>query len=102
MKFVAASMLVVTRAVTNRNKAEIKPDLEARFLEHVSIYGIQMKTKTEYEERKKIFIQTDIEIEAINQEQTSFKLAHNMFSTMTQQEKDKMKGLQVITGGRSS
>jgi len=69
-----------------------QPDLEASFLTHISNEGLSFGTRAEYEFRFKLFQATDAEITRQNSEQDSYTLGHNMFSTMTSDEKQRYTG----------
>ena len=62
------------------------------FINHVSDYGISYGTKEEFHFRMEIFAANDKRIKETNERQTSFKLAHNKFSTWSKSEIQKMNG----------
>ena len=64
-------------------------DQQVRFVEHLADQGISYGTNSEFEFRFNLFKQTDEIILASNEDPTNtFKLGHNMFSTMTKAEKE--------------
>merc|ERR1719331_149202 len=70
-------------------------ELKEKFAAHMVAEGLSYGTKEEYHFRMSIFKDKDAEIQQINNEQDSFRLTHNMFSTMTQAEAKKMLGTKV-------
>ena len=70
-------------------------ELHQRFKAHMIAEGLSFGTKEEYMYRFEIFKTKDAEINHWNNKQNSFRLAHNMFSTMTQDEAKKMLGTRV-------
>ena len=54
--------------------------------------GLSFGTKEEYEFRFALFKNRDEKYNQINSEQDSFRVGHNMFSTMTEAEARKMLG----------
>jgi cathepsin L len=70
-------------------------ELREKFAAHMEAEGLSYGTKDEYHFRRAIFEQKDAEINKINNEQDSFRLAHNMFSTMTEAEAKTMLGAKV-------
>jgi hypothetical protein len=71
------------------NCDEATSDIQPRFHAHVSRFGLSYGTKEEYEFRFALFKKTDEEIIKINAESDSYTVAHNQFSTMTDDEKKK-------------
>ena len=78
--------------VFNCEKHQNSTELDAKFLSHVSEYGLSFGTKEEYEFRKSLFIQADKELEEIRQEGGTYEVEHNKFSTMTKDEMKKFMG----------
>jgi len=78
--------------VFNCEKHQNSTELDAKFLSHVSEYGLSFGTKEEYEFRKSLFIQADKELEEIRQEGGTYEVEHNMFSTMTKDEMKRFMG----------
>jgi len=70
-------------------------DLKEKFAAHMEAEGLNYGTKAEYHFRMNIFKQKDAEINKINNEQDSFRLGHNMFSTKTEAEAKKMLGTKI-------
>lgn len=60
--------------------------IESKFSDHVSEYGLSFGTPEEYQFRLQQFAENDAIIEKTNAEQSSFWLAHNKYSTWTQME----------------
>ena len=67
-------------------------EVQQDFMEHVQTWGLNYGTQEEYDFRMGLFAKKDAEIKEINASQTSFVLAHNMFSTMTEFEAKRMNG----------
>jgi C1A family cysteine protease len=61
-------------------------ELHMKFKTHMDYEGLTYGTREEYEFRFEIFQKKDAEIEYWNNQQDSYKLGHNMFSTMTDAE----------------
>lgn len=78
-------------------KRAARHELKEKFAAHMAAEGLSYGTKEEHHFRMKIFEQKDAEINKINNEQDSFRLGHNMFSTMTEAEAKKMLGTKVDT-----
>jgi len=76
-------------------KKEHRHELHERFQAHMTAEGLSFGTKEEYKYRFQIFKKKNDEIEHWNNKQNSFRLAHNMFSTMTQEEAKKMLGAKI-------
>lgn len=70
-------------------------ELHERFQAHITANGLSYGTKEEYMYRFAIFKKKNHEIDLWNNNQNSFRLAHNMFSTMTQEEAKKMLGTKI-------
>jgi hypothetical protein len=64
--------------------------MEQKFMAHVATYGLSFGTEQEYAFRMEQFALKDQIIEETNAEQSSYWLAHNMFSTMSDFEYKKM------------
>ena len=58
-------------------------------------FGLTFGTKEEYEFRFELYKQKDAEINEINASQDSFRVGHNMFSTMTKFEAKKLNGFKM-------
>lgn len=71
--------------------------LEEKFQAHINAEGLSFGTKEEYFFRLELFAKIDAEIEEWNNKQDSFRLGHNMFSTMTDFEAKKMLGAMKTT-----
>lgn len=76
---------------------ESRHELAERFHNHMEVEGLSFGTKDEYEFRFALFQEKEAEIQHWNNKQDSFRLAHNMFSTMTQEEAKKMLGAKPPT-----
>lgn len=70
-------------------------ELTRRFHEHMVEEGHSYGTREEYEFRFALFRGTDAWITEQNSQQGSFVLEHNMFSTMTEAEIERMRGLDL-------
>jgi len=66
--------------------------MHEKFAAHMEAEGLSYGTRDEYEFRFGIYQQVDYEIEIENNKQDSYRLGHNMFSTMTKAEANKMLG----------
>lgn len=73
-------------------KREQRHELHEKFQAHVNAEGLNFGTKEEYMYRFQLFQQKEQEIQHWNHNQDSFRLAHNMFSTMTKEEAQKLLG----------
>ena len=71
---------------------EARHELHEKFHAHMENEGLSYGTHEEYRFRFQLFQQKEAEIQEWNNKQDSFRLAHNMFSTMTQEEAKKMLG----------
>lgn len=71
-------------------------ELEEKFQAHIESYGFSYGTKEEYFFRREIFFRKDGEINHWNNKQDSFRLQHNRFSTMTDDE------MSLVMGSRKS
>ena len=71
-------------------------ELHEKFHAHMENQGLSFGTKEEYHFRFQQFKAKDAEIEHWNNKQDSFRLAHNMFSTMTEAEAKKMTGTKIV------
>ena len=68
-------------------------DQQVRFVEHLTDQGISYTTNSEFEFRFNLFKEKDELIQASNEDSTNtFELEHNLFSTMTEDEKKQYKG----------
>ena len=72
----------------NSNGLWLRNQIEARFVEHIAQFGLSYGTSEEYNFRLSLFTETDNLIASLNLEENSYIAAHNMFSTMTEQEKE--------------
>jgi hypothetical protein len=70
----------------------VSAELHQAFIEHVASYGLNFGTQEEYNFRLSLFVQKDAEIQKINSSQDSFVVGHNLFSTMTKNEINRMLG----------
>ena len=77
-------------------KVENVIELEAKFISHLEAEGISYGTRDEFEYRFELFKQKDAVINEWNEKQDSFQLGHNMFSTMTDAERNKWLGLGTV------
>ena len=68
------------------SEAQDQSLMESKFAEHVSTFGLSFGTPEEYQFRLQQFAENDAFIEQTNAEQSSYWLAHNMYSTWTQTE----------------
>ena len=71
---------------------EAKHELHEKFHAHMENEGLSYGTHEEYNFRFALFKEAEAEIQNWNNHQDSFRLAHNMFSTMTKDEAKKMLG----------
>ena len=71
---------------------EVSARLQQEFIAYLSETGKSYATYEEYEMRMKLFQERHAYIEKINAEQSSFQLAHNEFSDMTEFEISKLYG----------
>ena len=71
-------------------------ELHEKFHAHMENEGLSFATHEEYNFRFQIFQEKEAEIQKWNNEQDSFRLAHNMFSTMTPEEAKKMLGAKPV------
>ena len=68
--------------------------IDSAFGEHVAVNGLSYGTKEEFEFRKSLFAESDrVIVESNANPDNTFVLGHNMFSTMTEDEKVKYHGL---------
>lgn len=67
-------------------------DYDYKFINYIAKFGKSYTTKEEYAFRLQHFISNDIEINKINDEQTSFRVAHNKFSDNTWAEYKRLLG----------
>merc|ERR1719282_1533518 len=82
--------------------AQAKPlGQDQRFTAHTAQYNVDMKTAKEYRQRQQIFNENDAVIEETNRKadeigsSQALRLAHNFTSTMTEDEVEKMMGLNL-------
>ena len=69
-------------------------DQQLRFVEYIADQGLSYGTQEEFNFRFNLFAQVDAEITASNNDSfNTFELGHNMFSTMTEDEKVAYHGL---------
>lgn len=73
--------------------ASASASINVKFMDHIVKMGHQYDTVEEYTMRRNIFEEIDAFIELHNQTNASFTLGHNQFSTMTEAEKAKTRGL---------
>jgi len=69
--------------------------LHEQFAAHMEAEGLSFGTKEEYQFRLELFQKKDAEIKFWNNQQDSYRLGHNMFSTMTEAESKKWLGLNL-------
>ena len=67
-------------------------ELQAKFYDHVSKFGLSYGTDEEFQFRLAEFAKKDAAIAKINTEQNSFTVGHNQFSTMTDFEYKRLLG----------
>jgi len=67
-------------------------ELRDKFAAHIEAEGLSFGTREEYEFRYELFKTKDADINYWNNKQSSFRLGHNMFSTMTEAEHQKYMG----------
>ena len=72
-------------------------ELREKFAAHMENEGLSFGTMEEYEFRFEIFKTKDAEINYWNNQQDSYRLGHNMFSTMTESEGKRWVGLDIPT-----
>jgi len=82
----------------HKESASTPMTLHAKFAQHIAEYGLMFATPEEYQFRFELFENTDAQIQEMNKE-GSFVTAHNMFSTMTEDEKTKMFGREASAFG---
>lgn len=70
--------------------------VRANFMNHLETYGISYGTKEEFEFRFQVYLQKDKEINELNGEDTTFVVAHNKFSTLTEEEMKKYRGKKPV------
>ena len=71
---------------------------EQTFLGHLAEFGLSYVTKEEFQFRFSLFQKLDAELEKINSnEEFTFKVAHNQFSTWTDDEFEKLLGDKSIS-----
>ena len=75
---------------------KVSTELESKFYNHVSNFGLSFGTDEEFQFRLAEFAKKDAEITQINAEQSSFTVGHNQFSTMTNFEYKKLLGFKGI------
>jgi hypothetical protein len=75
---------------------KVSTELESKFFEHVSNFGLSFGTNEEFNFRLAEFSKKDAEITQINAEQSSFTVGHNQFSTVTDFEFKKLLGFKGI------
>jgi hypothetical protein len=75
--FAVAALASLTAAYTPISEMELK------FINYVAKFGKSYATKEEYNFRMELFATLDAQIVKINNEQSSFALAHNKFSDYT-------------------
>lgn len=71
---------------------KVSNELENKFSEHVSAYGLSYGTDAEFKFRLNEFAKKDTRIQQINSEQSSFTVGHNLFSTWTHEEYKRLLG----------
>lgn len=75
-------------------KDAVPAHVETAFIEHMVNFGLSYGTQEEYDFRLGLFQQRDQEINEINADpENTFTVAHNMFSTMSEEERKKRLGL---------
>jgi cathepsin L len=73
-------------------------EISLHFMKHVSEHGLSFATTAEYEAREAIFGARHSLIEESNANpENTFKLAHNMYSTWTDAELNKLRGFRAAT-----
>ena len=91
-------MLTVCKAIglfgiNCETQKESISEVEQRFVQHITSYGLSFATEEEYTFRFAIFTKHDQEINEINaRPDLTFSVGHNIFSTMTQDEKQARMG----------
>lgn len=75
---------------------EARHELHEKFHAHMETEGLSFGTRDEYNFRFAIFKEKEAEIQQWNNAQDSFRLGHNMFSTMTHAEAKKMLGTKMV------
>ena len=70
-------------------------EVEAAFVDHMSLYGLNYGTQEEYEFRLNIFAEKTAKIQEINSSQTSFTVGYNKFTTYTDFEYKRLLGAKV-------
>jgi C1A family cysteine protease len=92
MHFAKAASALGFHGFFNHHKNEAPSVMHEKFAAHMEAEGLSFGTREEYEYRFGIFQQVDYEINIENNKQDSYRLGHNMFSTMTKGEADKWLG----------
>jgi C1A family cysteine protease len=73
--------------------SDVEGGVQTRFMEHVANYGISYGTQEEYDFRMTLFAKRDAAYNEINEDpENTFVVAHNMFSTLTEDEAKKWMG----------
>ena len=66
------------------------PVMAKKFMDHLETHDITYGTVEEFDFRYTLFIETEEMINLHNAKDSTFKLGHNKFSTMTEEEKQKL------------
>jgi C1A family cysteine protease len=86
-----------TGVLNCENELESVQNLESQFVEHITTQGLNFATAEEYKFRMNLFMETDAELKKINSEENNtFIVDHNVFSTMTASEKNRMMGRNFV------
>ena len=92
------SILLLITCVSSISRAPSQPEVVASstdlgFLRHIMQYGLNFPTKQEYDRRFQIFQKTQMRIDRANSQNLGYRLGHNRFSTMTDDEKKLWNGV---------
>ena len=74
----------------DKAQTDAVPAMAKKFIDHLEAQGLSYGTVEEFDFRYNLFIEHEMLITKENAKATSHKLAHNMFSTMTDDEKKAM------------
>ena len=73
----------------------VSTEVQQAFTQHIAKWGLSYGTQEEYEFRLGLFAAKDAEIKEINSSQDSFRVGHNKFSTWTDFEMSRVRGLKI-------
>jgi C1A family cysteine protease len=90
------NMLCTAYAYLGGNCGNVSIEVEAAFVDHMSLYGLNYGTQEEYEFRRNIFAEKTVKMNEINSSQTSFTVGYNKFTTYTDFEYKRLLGAKVM------